>query len=159
MEQLTMNDEQQRFLACYLQTLTADERNAIPRILAEHFCADETHANLCADLILTGKKRASCSLKAAWEHDNQSLPQVGQLTVVLDWAQKPVCIIRMTEVCLCQFDQVTPEFAALEGEGDGSYLWWLKTHLTFFTDYATMSGVQFDTSSDLVLEYFERVYP
>ncbi|AJQ92416.1 ASCH domain-containing protein [Gynuella sunshinyii] len=154
-----MNSKQQDYLDKYLSILTETERAGIPQVLAEYFCADEYNANECARLVNVGIKRASCSLKAAYDVANEPFPKVGRLTVVLNWAQEPVCIIRVTEVSTCPFNEVTREFAEAEGEGDGSYEWWCEAHIDFFTQYAKEIGAEFTETSELVLERFEKVYP
>ncbi|WP_428244091.1 ASCH domain-containing protein [Gynuella sp.] len=154
-----MNEKQQEYLDKYLNTLTDAERSSIPLVLADYFCADEFNANECARLVNTGIKRASCSLKAAYDVANEPFPEVGALTVVLNWAQEPVCIIRLTEVSTCPFNEVTREFAEAEGEGDGTYEWWREAHIEFFTQYASEIGAEFTETSELVLERFEKVYP
>ncbi|WP_414718328.1 ASCH domain-containing protein [Thaumasiovibrio subtropicus] len=70
---------------------------------------------------MAGKKTASCSLKQAYLIENEPLPEVGRLTVVLNWAQEPVCIVRLTQVSTAPFNEVTEDFARAEGEGDASY--------------------------------------
>ena len=154
-----MNKVQKEYLEQYLATLTPKERDAIPEAIAEYFCADEVNANECARLINAGIKRASCSLKAGYDAEQEPLPKVGRLSVVLNWAQEPVCIIKLKDVSICPFNEVTPEFAALEGEGDLSYQWWRDAHIAFFTKYAASLNIEFTESSDLVLERFEKVYP
>lgn len=149
---------QQTFMDRYLATLSPAARDAIPQCHVEHFCADEANANECARLIRAGIKTASCSLLAGYEVEQQPLPAVGQLTLVLDWAQQPVCIIKLTEVSLCSFDQVPASFAAEEGEGDRSYAWWRTAHLAFFEAEARALGIEFSGQSVLVLERFEKVY-
>ncbi len=154
-----MNKEQQNFLDEYLDTLSTEERTQIPQFLAEYFCADELNANECARLVYEGIKRASCSLKVGYDIENEPLPEVGRITVVLNWSEEPVCIIKLIDVSTCPFDEVTSEFAALEGEGDGSYMWWREAHINFFTQYAQEIGAEFSEKSELVLEHFEKVYP
>ncbi|AXN30288.1 ASCH domain-containing protein [Vibrio coralliilyticus] len=154
-----MTPQQQAYLNEYLTTLTPQQRESIPDTIAEYFCADEFNANECARLINEGTKRASCSLKQGYDIEQEPLPQVGRITVVLNWQQEPVCIIRLTEVSICPFDQVTEEFARSEGEGDLSYEWWRDVHIKFFTQYAGEIGAKFDLQSELVLERFEKVYP
>lgn len=154
-----MTPEQQAFLDQYLQTLTPNERQTIPQTLAEYFCADEYNANECARLVNIRQKRASCSLKEGYLIDNEPFPEVGRLTVVLNWREEPVCIIKLTEVTFCPFDEVPEEFAQAEGEGDGTYEWWRKAHIEFFTQYAKEVGATFSLDSELVLERFEKVYP
>ncbi|EGU34549.1 ASCH domain-containing protein [Vibrio scophthalmi] len=154
-----MTPNQQAFLDQYLAQLSEAERNDIPQFLAEYFCADEYNANECARLIGLGIKTASCSLKAGYDIDDELLPVVGRLTVVLDWNQTPICIVKLTSVEICPFNQVTEAFAQSEGEGDGTYAWWRKAHIDFFNQYAQEIGVSFTEESELVLERFEKVYP
>ncbi|MGR5078625.1 ASCH domain-containing protein [Photobacterium swingsii] len=154
-----MTPNQQAMIDAYLVQLTPIERAAIPQIIAEYFCADEYNANECARLINKGIKRASCSLKAGYDIENEPLPQVGNLTLVLNWAEDPVCIVRLTEVSTSPFNRVTREFAESEGEGDGSYEWWRQAHIDFFTHYAAQIGATFNEESELILERFEKVFP
>ncbi|WP_341662197.1 ASCH domain-containing protein [Vibrio sp.] len=154
-----MTPQQEAFLRQYLSSLPNNQRETITDTIAEHFCADEYNADLCAKLINQGIKRASCSLKEAYDIENEPLPKVGRLGIVLNWHQEPVCIIKLTDVSICPFNQVTEEFARLEGEGDLSYQWWHDAHVKFFTDYAKEVGASFTPESDLILERFEKVYP
>jgi uncharacterized protein YhfF len=153
---------QKNFLDQYLKTLIDEEKSAIANldnVAAEYFCADKMNANECARLVNVLKKTASCSLKAAWEYDDEPFPNIGALTIVTDWDEVPVCIIKTTAVTIAKFKEVTPEFAKAEGEGDGSYEWWRKAHINFFTAYANEIGCQFSEDSELVLERFIKVYP
>lgn len=154
-----MNPEQLAFLNEYLAILPKCERDAIPGIVAESFCADEYNANECARLINEGIKKATCSLKAAYEIDEEPLPKPGHITVVLDWDEQPVCIVKTKTVKVCAFNEVSEDFAVAEGEGDGSYEWWRTEHVKFFEKYSAENDVPFSESSDLILERFEKVYP
>lgn len=149
----------QVFLDRYLATLSEAQRQAVPQVSAEYFCADEYNANECARLVNMGKKTATCSLKQGWDIDNEPLPQVGALTVVLDWQENPVCVIKTTDVSICPFNEVSREFAEAEGEGDGTYEWWRQAHIEFFTQYAQSVGAIFNEASPLVLERFKKVFP
>ncbi|WP_070967826.1 ASCH domain-containing protein [Vibrio sonorensis] len=149
----------QAYLDKYLATLPKQEVSAIPQITAEYYCADEYNANECARLIDAGVKRASCSLKSAYDIEQEPLPVEGRLTVVLNWKEEPICIIKVNQVELCPFNKVTPEFAAKEGEGDLSYQWWYDAHVEFFTQYAAEVGAEFNLESELVLEHFDKVFP
>ncbi|MCG9787077.1 ASCH domain-containing protein [Vibrio mediterranei] len=154
-----MTPKQQTFLNQYLEQLTTSERASIKDVIAEHFCGDEYNANQCAKLINEGIKTASCSLKAGYEIEQEPLPQVGRLSVVLDWDQNPICIIKLTSVEVCPFNQVSEVFAYAEGEGDRTYQWWKQAHLRFFEWYANELNITFSEYDDLVLERFEKVFP
>lgn len=154
-----MTPIQKDFLHAYLKSLPPDDQTRFSPVHAEYFCNDEFNANECARLINDGVKTASCSLKIGYELEGEPLPELNRLTIVLDWNQNPVCIIRLTRLDFCKFKDVSARFAYQEGEGDRSYEWWYKTHLKFFSDYATELSVTFNEESELVLEYFEKVYP
>ncbi|OIN25758.1 ASCH domain-containing protein [Vibrio barjaei] len=154
-----MTPKQQTFLNQYLEQLTTSERASIKDVIAEHFCGDEYNANQCAKLINEGIKTASCSLKAGYEIEQKPLPQVGRLSVVLDWEQNPICIVKLTSVEVCPFNQVSEAFAYAEGEGDRTYQWWKQAHLRFFEGYANELNITFSEYDDLVLERFEKVFP
>lgn len=154
-----MTTEQEIFLNQYLESSGITDKNHLPAISCSHFCSDEFNANQCAELIKSGIKRATCSLKAAYDLEGEPLPEVGRLLMVLDWNQTPVCIVKITEVSVCRFNEVTAEFAYAEGEGDRSYEWWRAEHIKFFTEYSDSLGIGFTEESELVLERFERVFP
>ena len=154
-----MTPQQQAFLEQYLAQLSDEQRSQVAQVHAEHFCADEYNANECARLIDQGIKTATCGLKQGYVIEGEALPQVGRLTVVLDWAQKPICIVKVTSVECCPFNQVSETFAQAEGEGDGTYQWWRDAHIAFFSADAEEIGATFDEASELVLERFEKVYP
>ncbi|MFA0459051.1 RNA-binding protein [Vibrio breoganii] len=154
-----MTTKHEQLLESYLSTLSETERKNIATINADHFCADEFNANECAKLVNEGKKRATCSLKVGYEKENAPLPKQSDLTIVLDWSQNPVCIIKTHKVETKPFKEIDAEFAAMEGEDDGSFKWWQREHAHFFSEYAKEISVSFNEDSEIVLEYFEKVYP
>ncbi|WP_261817845.1 ASCH domain-containing protein [Vibrio gallicus] len=154
-----MTCKQKQYLDTYLNTLNNNQIDPLSRISFEHFCADEFNANECAKLINNHQKRASCSLKSGYDIEGVPLPKAGDLTVVLDWQQNPVCIIQIERVETCAFKDVGQEFATLEGEGDKTLEWWKKAHQKFFDDYAQQLGITFTPDSILVLEYFNKIFP
>jgi uncharacterized protein YhfF len=83
-------------------------------------------------LIRSGRKRAGTGLLWAYEHDGQPLPAVGDIEIVVDHRQAPVLVTRVTSVQVLPFAEVTAEYAAIEGEGDGSLAEWRRNHWAFF---------------------------
>ncbi len=154
----------QAFVEAYLATvdgeLSKEDQQAILATETTYFCSDEYNTNECARLVSIGQKRATCSVKEAYEIEQEPLPQVGQYELVLDWDKNPVCITRITDVSFAPFGQVSREFAESEGEGDGSYEWWYQAHLDYFTkDCREAYDMAFTQETELVLVTFELVYP
>ena len=83
-------------------------------------------------LIRDGRKRAGTSLLWAHEHEAEPLPEVGEVGVVIDHDGEPVALTRVVRVQVVAFDEVDADYAALEGEGDGSLAHWRAAHWDVF---------------------------
>lgn len=81
-------------------------------------------------LVLAGGKRATCSSLASCQAD--IMPTVGEVSVILDGAGRPVCAIRTTEVEIMRFDEVSEDFMRAEGEGDLSPRYWREVHQAYY---------------------------
>ncbi|PMG35970.1 RNA-binding protein [Vibrio breoganii] len=153
-----MDEKSQSYLNEYLESLPSDIANKYTSFSVDYFCADEYNANLCAQLILRGEKRASCSMEYWYSHEGEAMPAVGHLQVVTDWQGEPICIIEITSVDTCKYCDVSAEFAALEGEGDKSLEWWREAHWKFFSLECQELGITPTQEMQLVLEHFKVVY-
>ena len=91
------------------------------------------------ELIRTGRKRAGTSLLWAAEVEDQALPEVGDIEIVLDHLNRPSIITRIVQVEVAPFCDVTAEYAAVEGEGDGSLEYWRRAHCRFTAANASAS--------------------
>ena len=104
----------------------------------------------------TRPKRATTSLLSWYEgEDAEPLPQVGDLSVVLDGSDTPLCVIRTTTVEIRPFGEVDEAFAWVEGEGDRSLAHWREAHIAFFAS----EGRPVDEDTPLVLDTFELLWP
>lgn len=116
-------------------------------------------ADELALLVRSGVKRAHATLRREFEKDLEPLPGPGDLLVVLDGAGHPRAIVRNTHVELRLFSQIDDEFAFAAGEGDLTLQWWLVAHRQQWSEQAEREGFEIGESSELVLEYFELVWP
>ncbi|WP_040890335.1 ASCH domain-containing protein [Vibrio ezurae] len=153
-----MDDRSHDYLNQYLNSLSELERNRYQSFSSDYFCADEENANACAELIRRGIKTATCSLAAWYEFDDEPMPSVGHLQVVLDWQQQPICIIEIDSVETCQYNQVSAEFAYAEGEGSRSLASWKEAHWRFFCNECAELKITPQEDMLLVLERFHVVY-
>lgn len=153
-----MEEQSQIYLDTYLNSLSESERKKYQSFSSDYFCADEHNANLCAELIRIGQKTATCSLNSWYESDQEPMPTVGHLLVVVDWNGKPICIIEIDSVEKCKYSEVTAEFAYAEGEGDRSLEWWRKAHWDFFAKECIELDIEPNENMVLVLEQFHVVH-
>lgn len=121
------------------------------------------HTRLLADelaaLAEAGTKRAQATLLRDFQKDLEALPQPGEHLVVLDGEGHPRAIVRNTHVELRHFNEIDDEFAKEAGEGDGSLAWWLAAHRQDYAERGDREGFEAHERIELVLEYFERVWP
>ncbi|QUJ70546.1 ASCH domain-containing protein (plasmid) [Photobacterium sp. GJ3] len=161
--QFQLSTEAAHFLSAYLVTLPEARILEIPSVSADYFCADQENADLCAALVLKRQKQASCSMKYWYETGDENgpepMPCVGHLQIVTNWAGEPVAITQITTVSECRFQDVSPAFAAAEGEGDQSLDWWREAHWQFFSQECDALGIEMTEEVMLVLEHFKTVWP
>jgi uncharacterized protein YhfF len=127
--------------------------------LAWHFCDNQADADELAELALAGRKRATASPLWSYEDEHEPVPQAGDFNVITDWSGAARCIIRTTSVDIVAFDQVSAEFAATEGEGDGSLAFWREAHWAAFTRELKGIGRSPRPDMPVVCERFEVVFP
>lgn|GEM_PF-653557 len=84
-------------------------------------------ADRLASLVVAGVKTGTCS---AAIHGPDA--EIGERQICLNSAGQPVCEVETVDLQTLPFDAVTPEMAALEGEGDLSYDYWRDAHIEFF---------------------------
>ncbi len=112
-----------------------------------------------ADLVVRGIKTATSSAFALYELEGEAVPKAGDCSVILDSQDNAVCIIRDVRVLVIPFNEMTPELAALEGEGDCSLQYWKKVHTDFFIQEMSSAGLEFTEDMKVVFEEFEVVWP
>lgn len=125
---------------------------------AFHFDDNATDADALARLVLAGQKRATAGLALVYESAGKPIPQPGDLSVVTLFSGQPVCIIETRRVDIVPFSAVDADFAAAEGEGDGSLAYWQQVHTAFFGRECRRLDHEFNPGMRVVCERFERVY-
>lgn len=140
----------------YLRTTASKHCEGLPEVF--HFCDNQTDADHLANLVVEGIKTATCSSLVAYERDQESLPFFGEKAIVSDWIGNAKAVIETTQVDLIPFDEVSEEFAFLEGEGNRSLAYWRKEHKAFFEREALKLGYTFSKKMMLVCERFKVLF-
>ncbi len=109
-------------------------------------------------LIRTGRKRAGTGLLWAYEHDHEEIARTGDIEIVVDHLNQPAFVTRITSASVVPFAAVTSEYAAIEGEGDGSLEYWRKAHWAFFSRECGRIGREASESMPVVCSIFEVLY-
>jgi uncharacterized protein YhfF len=144
------------FWESYVQSQAQDPS---PRFFeAFHFDDNEQSADQLAQLVLAGTKRATAGLVWSFEAASVPLPKAGDLSVVTNWAKTPLCIIETERVDIVPYSEVCAEFAAREGEGDGSLRYWREAHWAYFGRECQRIGRTPGPNMPVVCERFEVVF-
>lgn len=148
----------ENFWNAYLESVGKAKESSDPPD-AWAFGEGKEMADELGQLVYSGIKTATCSLLWEYEHDGEPLPESGELSIILDGAGEPLCLIETTEVNISPYDQVDSQFAYDEGEGDRSLAYWRRAHWRFFTGVCERIGRDPEDSMPLVCERFRVVYP
>jgi uncharacterized protein YhfF len=137
----------------------AQKTDPTPRFLeAFHFDDNELSADELGQLVLAGTKRASAGLVWSFESASMPLPKAGDLSVVTNWARTPLCVIETQRVDIVPYEEVSADFAATEGEGDGSLRYWRQAHSAYFGRECRRIGREPYPRMPVVCERFAVVY-
>ena len=109
-------------------------------------------------LIRLGRKRAGTGLLWAYEADGEAIPVVGEIEIVVDHHNEPAVVTRITNVQVIPYAEVTAEYAAIEGEGDGSLAYWREAHWAFFSSECRRLGCTPNESMLVVCIVFEVLH-
>ena len=123
-----------------------------------YFGDSEALADELAVLVCSGTKRGTASSLWSLEAEGKRPPCQGDLSIVTNWAGKPFCTIETSRGDIIPFSQVGADFAALEGEGDGSLAEWRAGHNAYFARECARLGRPFEPDMPVVCEHFQVVH-
>ncbi|MDQ0645619.1 ASCH domain-containing protein [Microbacterium murale] len=126
--------------------------------LAWAFGATPAHADDLLALVLAGTKTGTASSLWDYEASGDAIPEVGELSVILDGAGEPRAVIETTDVRIVPFDQVTAAHAHAEGEGDRTLAHWREVHEQYWRRHSeNPRGYAIDMP--VVCEQFRLIHP
>ena len=83
---------------------------------------------------------------------------MGDLAIFTSWQGQPLGIIENIAVTISPFNQITEEYAALEGEGDKSLAYWQRVHWDYYQRELEGSDYQCHPEMPLVCEQFKLIF-
>ena len=110
------------------------------------------------DLIKSGRKRAGTGLMWAHESDGEPIAKTGDIEIVVDHRNRPVLITRIVSSEVIAFNEVSAEYAAIEGEGDGSLAYWREGHWRFFSRECKRIGKEPSQTMPVICNVFEVLH-
>lgn len=118
-----------------------------------HFCDNQADADLCAELVVMERKRATAISLAELAGD--PIPRPGDYAIVTNWAGEAKAIIRTTSVEIRRFCEVDAIFAQDEGEGDLTLEWWRTAHEAYYRRVLAGSPYIVNDDLEIACERFE----
>lgn len=117
----------------------------------------EYQANCLLALVRQQRKKATSSALEMYDAD-EKVPQKNALSMIIYGNGLPGCIIKTVEVTHKNFDEITEDEAALEGEGDCSLAYWRTVHEEFFSREYQEKHQRFHPKIPVIFERFEMIY-
>ena len=117
----------------------------------------QDYSDHITELAIKSIKRATAHLAIDFELNNVTRRQKGDYWMILWEDLSPAVVVELVNVEECKFEDVSAEFAAREGEGDGSLEFWKKTHEDYFKLQLTDWGHEWSDQLRVVLESFDVV--
>ncbi len=146
-----------KYWQSYLSTLAEEDRPLRPRVVAFH-AGGRAITDSLLQLYLAGKKSAGSSIVEDFLSAGDPLPEVGNYWILLDSRDQPSLILRTERVVVHQFNDVPPEVAVAEGEGDLSIEYWRRAHRELYEASLKDWGVNSIDEATVITEFFRIVF-
>ncbi len=144
--------------AAYISKLPEAERERLTEPAVWAFGDSPELADELAALVKQGIKTATADLVWTVDFEGRSVPRVGEYNVILDGRDTAVCIMQTTAVTIQPYEEVPPEFAYDEGEGDRSLAYWRQAHWRYFGRRCAEMGIEPTFTMPVVCEHFKVVF-
>ncbi len=146
-----------------IQAFWIQAREEIPTLPATPpsawaFGATPAHADELLELVLKGVKTGTASSLWDYEATGEPLPEIGELSIILDGRGSPRAVIETTDVQTVPFHEVDDEHARSEGEGDRTLAHWRAVHERYWRDHSE-NPRGFAPDMPVVCERFRLVLP
>ena len=125
------------------------------RVRVDGYGDSEALSDELLALIRSGRKRAGTGLLWLHQIENDPPAQPGDIEIVITHRGDPAIVTRIVSVDIVPYADVTAEYAAIEGEGDGSLTYWREAHWAYFSRECARIGREPSQSMPVVCCVFE----
>jgi len=108
-------------------------------------------------LVLSGRKTAIFTSYSTFAIDGEPLPLAGELYLVVNKKNEPICVIEFDNVQIVPYNEVTWQMSSLEGEDENLEAWREKQR-EYLEDEGAVVGFEFTPDIKLVFQTFRVVY-
>lgn len=108
-------------------------------------------------IVLAGQKQAFFTTLATFTIDDEPLPISGELYILVDNQNKPLCVLEIESVNIIPFNEVTFEMVKKEGECATMGEWKEKMQ-EYIEDEAHVLGFEYSPDIKLVYQTFKVIY-
>lgn len=136
-----------------------DAAAACPEYTIEYFGDSPRLADELLEHVLSGRKRATSELVAAFVYRGDSVPRIGSHWIACDGQGEPRIVIRSVELRIGDFASADASFARDEGEDDLSLESWQREHRRYWTRTCAAEGREWSEEEEIVFERFRVVWP
>ena len=115
---------------------------------------NEIDGALLGGMAARGLKTGSSSLLIEYGKNQNLLPKDQQVSVIIDWESRPICVIQTEKVSIVPFAKVGDDQAKADALGDGSLSYWQDVHWELFTSICNENKEEMGDDMDVVCERF-----
>ena len=108
-------------------------------------------------IVLAGQKTAFFTTLATFTIDGEPLPVSGELYILVDNQNKPLCVLEMESVNIIPFNEVTWDMAQKEGECS-TFGEWKEKMQEYIEDEGHVLGFDYSEDIKLVFQTFKVIY-
>lgn len=108
-------------------------------------------------IVLAGQKTAFFTTLATFTIDGEPLPVSGELYILVDNQNKPLCVLEMESVNIIPFNEVTWDMAQKEGECS-TFGEWKEKMQEYIEDECHVLGFDYSEDIKLVFQTFKVIY-
>ena len=94
---------------------------------------------------------------ATYTINQEPIPISGELYIVVDNNDEPVCVIETQSIEIIPFEEISWQMAKLEGE-DNSFEEWKNKQIAIISDEGDILGFEFSTDIRMVFQTFTVIY-